>query len=136
MGGTYLTGACHHWRKEERESGRDLFLNQQEGSHSREYRCAVQSACHAFVKEACQRNRGEKLQVRLTLAQLAVNMSAEDGEKFKQRIANLQLSSYSILTRYEFLSMSPILSSSSTFLSAAKVMGTLKWVSLRASSLR
>ena len=96
MGGTYLTGACHHWRKEERESGRDLFLNQQEGSCSREYRCAIQSACHAFVKQACQRNRGETLRVRLTLVQLPVNMSAEEGEKFKQRIANLQLSSYSI----------------------------------------
>ena len=35
MGGTYLTGAAHHWRKEERESGRDLFLNQSEAARSR-----------------------------------------------------------------------------------------------------
>lgn len=96
MGGTYLTGACHHWRKEERESGRDLFLNQQEGSFSREYRCAVQAACHSFIKEACQRNRGEALPVRLTRNQISVVMSVEEGEKFMQSISSLQLSSYSI----------------------------------------
>jgi hypothetical protein len=66
MGGTYVTGSAHHWRKEERESGRDIFLNQQEeGSKSREYRCAIQESCHAYVREACQRNRGEQLSVKL-----------------------------------------------------------------------
>jgi len=82
MGGTYLTGAAHHWRKEERESGRDLFLNQQEGTRSREYRCAVQESCHSYVKEACQRNRGEKLLVKLTREQIQVNMEAAEGEAF------------------------------------------------------
>jgi len=42
MGGTYLTGSAHHWRRNERESGRDIFLNQQEAAtKSRDYRCAV-----------------------------------------------------------------------------------------------
>lgn len=42
MGGTYITGSAHHWRRNERESGRDIFLNQQEAAtKSRDYRCAV-----------------------------------------------------------------------------------------------
>lgn len=82
MGGTYLTGAAHHWRKEERDSGRDLFLNQQQPTRSREYRCAVQAACHAYVKEACQRNRGEKLLVDLVSKKCETAMSPEDGVSF------------------------------------------------------
>merc|ERR1711935_83425 len=70
------------WRKEERESGRDLFLNQQEGFHSREYRCAVQEACHAYIREACQRNRGEKLEVELVREEVAVNMTDSDALAF------------------------------------------------------
>jgi hypothetical protein len=88
MGGTYLTGAAHHWRKEERESGRDLFLNQQEGFHSREYRCAVQEACHAYIEEACQRNRGEKLEVKLIREEVCVNMSESDTEAFLNETAD------------------------------------------------
>jgi hypothetical protein len=88
MGGTYLTGAAHHWRKEERESGRDLFLNQQEGFHSREYRCAVQEACHSYIKEACQRNRGEKLEVQLIRSEVSVNMSKSDAEAFLKETAD------------------------------------------------
>ena len=89
MGGTYLTGAAHHWRKEERESGRDLFLNQQEGFHSREYRCAVQGACHAYIREACQRNRGEKLEVQLVREEVTVNMTEHDAKAFLKETADL-----------------------------------------------
>ncbi len=95
--GTYLTGSAHHWRKEERESGRDIFLNQQEeGSKSREYRCAIQESCHDYVKEACQRNRGEDLVVQLERKQKVVNMSQADGEKFLKSIKETNLSSFSI----------------------------------------
>ncbi|KAL7543053.1 hypothetical protein ACHAXR_012745 [Thalassiosira sp. AJA248-18] len=97
MGGTYLTGSAHHWRKEERESGRDIFLNQQEeGSKSREYRCAIQESCHAYVREACQRNRGEDLLVKLERKQKAVNMSPSDGKKFLNAIKDTNLETYSI----------------------------------------
>ena len=95
--GTYLTGSAHHWRKEERESGRDIFLNQQEeGSKSREYRCAIQESCHAYVREACQRNRGEDLVVKLERKQKFVNMSAAEGKKFLTAIKESNLESYSI----------------------------------------
>mmetsp|Transcript_16535 Transcript_16535/g.18851 ORF Transcript_16535/g.18851 Transcript_16535/m.18851 type:complete len:2158 (+) Transcript_16535:163-6636(+) len=90
MGGTYLTGAAHHWRKEERESGRDLFLNQQVGFHSREYRCAVQDSCHAYIKEACQRNRGEKLEVQLIRKEICVNMTESEGDSFLKETADSQ----------------------------------------------
>lgn len=97
MGGTYLTGSAHHWRKEERESGRDIFLNQQEeGSKSREYRCAIQESCHTYVREACQRNRGEKLLVNLERKQKVVNMSEADGAKFLRAIKEVNLESFSI----------------------------------------
>jgi len=97
MGGTYLTGSAHHWRKEERESGRDIFLNQQEeGSKSREYRCAIQESCHAYVREACQRNRGEALVVKLERQQKVVNMSPSDGDKFLSAIKDTNLESFSI----------------------------------------
>lgn len=97
MGGTYVTGSAHHWRKEERESGRDIFLNQQEeGSKSREYRCAIQESCHAYVREACQRNRGEQLSVKLERKQSVVNMSQSDGVKFLKSIKDVNLESYSI----------------------------------------
>ena len=96
MGGTYLTGAAHHWRKEERESGRDLFLNQQEGIRSREYRCAVQEACHSYVREACQRNRGEALQVKLTRRQVDVNMSHSEGEAFLKGTSDINSQSFAI----------------------------------------
>ena len=93
MGGTYLTGAAHHWRKEERESGRDIFLNQQEATKSREYRRAVQDACHAYVKEACQRNRGEKLQISLIRRQHDVKMSLEEGDRFLRETSDVDLDS-------------------------------------------
>jgi len=96
MGGTYLTGAAHHWRKEERESGRDLFLNQQEGIRSREYRCAVQEACHAYVREACQRNRGEQLLVKLTRKQLTVNMTRAESEAFLKETSDVNSQSFAI----------------------------------------
>lgn len=97
MGGTYLTGSAQHWRKEERESGRDLFLNQQETFKSREYRCAVQASCHEYVKEACQRNRGAMLDIKVTRNIEKVRMTQEDSESFIQEISTIQLQSFSIL---------------------------------------
>jgi hypothetical protein len=97
MGGTYLTGSAQHWRKEERESGRDLFLNQQETFKSREYRCAVQASCHEYVTEACQRNRGAKLDIEVTKHVVKVQMTEEDSESFLKEISAIQLQSFSIL---------------------------------------
>lgn len=97
MGGTYLNGSAQHWRKEERESGRDLFLNQQETFKSREYRCAVQASCHEYVKEACQRNRGAKLDIKVTKNIEKVQMTQTDSESFMKEISAVQLQGFSIL---------------------------------------
>ena len=96
MGGTYLTGASQHWRKEERESGRDLFLNQAVATQSREYRCSVQESCNAYVQQACQRNRGEKLQVKIKRESLEVNISPTEGKSFLEVAAKAQLDSFAI----------------------------------------
>ena len=96
MGGTYLTGAAHHWRKEERESGRDLFLNQQEAFRSREYRCAVHTSCHSYVNQACQRNRGEELEAKRSREVVLVQMSEREGDAFLKEIASVQLNTFTV----------------------------------------
>lgn len=96
MGGTYITGAAHHWRREERESGRDMFLSQTESVFSREYRCAVQAAAHRYVREACQRNRGETLSIKLNREQLCVNMCPDEAISFLKEIQKLDLDTYSV----------------------------------------
>uniref|UniRef100_A0A7S4I449 Helicase ATP-binding domain-containing protein n=1 Tax=Odontella aurita TaxID=265563 RepID=A0A7S4I449_9STRA len=96
MGGTYVTGAARHWRREERESGRDLFLNQREGAGSREYRCAVQEACHSYVTEACQRNRGTDLEVNLSREIKSVNMSKAEGKKFLGKLSEVQMETFTL----------------------------------------
>jgi len=97
MGGTYLTGASQHWRKEERESGRDLFLNHQTFTRSREYRCAVQETCHAYVKVACQRNKGEALIVKKDINRKEACMTAAEGQAFLKATAQMQLNSFTII---------------------------------------
>ena len=81
MGSTYITGAAFHWRKEERESGRDMFLNNQDDTRSRDYRNTVQTAAHEYVKAACQRNRGMDLQVQVTNATPTLCMPEEEYTK-------------------------------------------------------
>ena len=84
MGSTYVTGAAFHWRKEERESGRDIFLNHQEGSRSREYRRAIQASAQAYVRQAVQRNRGSKLHVDVESVMMKTNMVKVDGDLFNK----------------------------------------------------
>lgn len=95
-GGTYLTGGSHHWRKEESESGRDLFLNSQSFFHSREYRCAIHNACHQYVRDACQRNRGETLHVQRKQNIVCVSMSQSEGAIFLKAMEDLQLNSFTV----------------------------------------
>lgn len=97
MGGTYLTGSANHWRKHESDSDRNMFLDkQEEGSKSREYTDAQSKSCHAFIREACQRNRGEELAVKLERKQIEVNMLESEGARFIKSIRSLDLSSYTV----------------------------------------
>ena len=73
-----------------------MFLSQTESVFSREYRCTVQSAAHKYVHEACQRNRGEALPVKLKREQMCVNMSPEEGKKFLAEARKLELDDYGL----------------------------------------
>ncbi|KAG7339316.1 SNF2 family helicase [Nitzschia inconspicua] len=61
IGCTYIIGLASHWRKLERESRRDIFLQQfLEPRQSREIRKAIYSKCQQYLKVACCRNTTEK----------------------------------------------------------------------------
>mmetsp|Transcript_4107 Transcript_4107/g.5670 ORF Transcript_4107/g.5670 Transcript_4107/m.5670 type:complete len:1268 (-) Transcript_4107:118-3921(-) len=81
MGGTYVTGAAFHWRREERESGRDMFLNYQDESRSREYRRAIQTSAQLYVRQAVQRNRANKINVDVENVIAVTKMSDNDNDK-------------------------------------------------------
>ena len=61
IGCTYVIGLASHWRKLERESRRDIFLQHfLEPKQSREIRQAIYSKCQEYLKVACCRNTTEK----------------------------------------------------------------------------
>mmetsp|Transcript_27321 Transcript_27321/g.63976 ORF Transcript_27321/g.63976 Transcript_27321/m.63976 type:complete len:607 (-) Transcript_27321:30-1850(-) len=61
IGCTYIIGLASHWRKLERESRRDIFLQHfLEPKQSREIRKAIYSKCQEYLKVACCRNTTEK----------------------------------------------------------------------------
>jgi hypothetical protein len=61
MGCTYVIGLSSHWRKLERESGRDIFLhNFLEPKQSREIRRSIHERCQDYLYTACCRNKGDK----------------------------------------------------------------------------
>jgi hypothetical protein len=64
MGNTYVIGLSSHWRKLEKESGRDIFLhNYLEPKTSREIRSNVYKKCQDYLVTACCRNKtGEEME--------------------------------------------------------------------------
>ena len=61
MGGTYVTGLSSHWRRLEKESGRDIFLSSYlEPKQSREVRKMIDERCQAYLNVACCRNKAEE----------------------------------------------------------------------------
>lgn len=61
IGSTYVIGLASHWRKLERESRRDIFLQHYlEPKQSREIRKAIYSKCQSYLEIACCRNTTEK----------------------------------------------------------------------------
>jgi hypothetical protein len=57
VGGSYICGGARHWRRMERASGRDIFLECQEVAASREYRALRRQHAQQFVTAAVQRNK-------------------------------------------------------------------------------
>ena len=61
IGCTYVIGLASHWRKLERESRRDIFLQHfLEPKQSREIRQATYSKCQEYLRVGCCRNTTEK----------------------------------------------------------------------------
>jgi superfamily II DNA or RNA helicase len=63
MGGIYVTGLSSHWRKLERESSRDIFLQSfLQPKQSREIRKAIFKKCQDYLDTASCRNKtGEEM---------------------------------------------------------------------------
>ena len=61
MGNTYIVGLSSHWRKLEKESSRDIFLESYlEPKQGREVRKAVFDSSQSYLDVACCRNKGEE----------------------------------------------------------------------------
>ena len=62
IGGTYVTGLSSHWRKLERESGRDIFLHAYlEPRQTRLVRKTINEKCQEYLDVACTRNKSDEL---------------------------------------------------------------------------
>jgi hypothetical protein len=98
IGCTYVIGLASHWRKLERESRRDIFLQHYlEPKQSREIRKAIYSKCQEYLDVACCRNTTEKELEGITLIQETVTrkmgeQEAKDYIKSQQGIPNKDLS--------------------------------------------
>ncbi|GMH56832.1 hypothetical protein TrLO_g11280 [Triparma laevis f. longispina] len=83
MGGSYITSLTGHWRRNERDSGRDNFLHLWlEPTRSRMYRFEKNLQCSNWMACAMQRNKAKALEVTKTVVHHRVCMSEEDGRKF------------------------------------------------------
>ena len=82
-GGTYLTSMRSHWRRHERESGRDNFLQLWlEPTRSRMYRRERNLQCCEWMKKGMQRDKAADLDVNLEIRHYRKQMSAECGKRF------------------------------------------------------
>jgi len=84
MGNTYVIGLSSHWRKLEKESGRDIFLHSYlEPKTSREIRANIYAKCQKYLDTACCRNKTEELQnIRLNELRRIVHMSNSEGKEY------------------------------------------------------
>ena len=85
IGCTYIIGLASHWRKLERESRRDIFLQHfLEPKQSREIRKAIYSKCQDYLETACCRNTTEKELEGIERAEhtIAVEMTREEREDY------------------------------------------------------
>jgi len=81
MGAVYVIGLSSHWRKLERESGRDIFLQRLlEPKQGREIRKTIQATCQKYLTAACCRNKsGEEMAgITLNIEIRRIRMSSEE----------------------------------------------------------
>ena len=97
IGCTYIIGLASHWRKLERESRRDIFLQHYlEPKQSREIRKAIYSKCQDYLDVACCRNTTEKelegiekneerIKVRMAVEEVDPYIESQHGIERSQR---------------------------------------------------
>lgn len=81
MGNTYIIGLSSHWRRLEKESSRDIFLeNYLEPKQGREVRKAIYEKCQAYLDVASCRNKtGEEMEgIELNTEECHVKMTEEE----------------------------------------------------------
>ena len=106
MGGTYVTGLSSHWRKLEKESGRDIFLgNFLEPKQSREVRKMINERCQDYLNTACCRNKAEaemdgihlvecRRTVRMTEAEKQSYLASQKGIEKSKRSLNISVQDF------------------------------------------
>lgn len=86
MGNTYITGQNSHWRKLERESKRDIFLDELNTDVKfRDYRQMVHHKCENYLDKAGMRNRHathELKHLQVIRKTVVRKMSAESGRAY------------------------------------------------------
>lgn len=85
MGNTYIVGLSSHWRKLEKESSRDIFLESYlEPKQGREVRKAVFDSSQAYLDVACCRNKtGEEMNgIELITHTCTTNMTEDEKDVY------------------------------------------------------
>eukprot|EP00536_Pseudo-nitzschia_multiseries_P012821 jgi/Psemu1/33218/gm1.33218_g len=83
MGGTYITSQRSHWRKQERESGRDSFIQLWlEPQRSRMYRKEKHDKIEQWMSIAMSRNKALELPVRKREITCSVRLGEESTKGF------------------------------------------------------
>lgn len=82
MGNTYVIGLSSHWRKLEKESSRDIFLeNYLEPKQGREVRKAIFEKCQAYLDVAACRNKTGEEMTGISLNVVECNVNMTESEK-------------------------------------------------------
>ena len=86
MGNAYIITLSSHWRELERESCRNMFLdNLLEPKQSREIRKNIYAKCQDYLDLACCKNKNEEDMEGIVLVEKIskIRMSEEEGEDYK-----------------------------------------------------
>ena len=86
-GGTYVCGAAKHWRKMERASGRDIFVEFLEVGDSQDYRALRRVHAQSYLTAGVQRNRAvewDKDLVEMEVRMVEVRMSADTAQVYER----------------------------------------------------
>mmetsp|Transcript_11332 Transcript_11332/g.18750 ORF Transcript_11332/g.18750 Transcript_11332/m.18750 type:complete len:501 (+) Transcript_11332:3935-5437(+) len=87
MGNAYIITLSSHWRELERESCRNIFLdNLLEPKQSREIRKNIYAKCQDYLDLACCKNKNEEDMEGIVLVEKTskIRMSEEEGEDYKR----------------------------------------------------